>query len=270
MIASLTEMAIGLGWLVAIFVPLEWARPAWASQRRIRKGSAADLAFMAGQYLLFGWLVVLCLSWASENVGHPAWLAAVQTRFADQPLAFAAAQAIVLGDLLMYAGHRLQHRFDFLWRFHAVHHTSERLDFLAAHREHPLDGLYTQTLMNIPAVALGLPIEQLLGLVVFRSLWAIFIHSNVRLSLGRLQVLLGGPALHHWHHANDRHAGNYANLAPWIDWIMGTYRCPAAEPQQLGIDGPHPQGYFALLLWPFLPRRWADRLWPRDKARRAP
>ncbi|MBL4689118.1 MAG: sterol desaturase family protein [Nannocystaceae bacterium] len=216
---------------------------------------------MAGQYLLFGGLVVGWLSWASEGVGQPAWLSAVQAKFAEQPLALQAAQAIVLGDLLMYVGHRLQHRVDFLWRFHAVHHTSERLDFLAAHREHPLDGLYTQTLMNLPAVALGLPIEQLLGLIVFRSLWAIFIHSNVRLSLGRLQVLLGGPALHHWHHANDRHAGNYANLAPWIDWFMGTYRCPPTEPQTLGLDGPHPRGYFALLLWPFIPRRIAGRLW---------
>ncbi|MCA9695068.1 MAG: sterol desaturase family protein, partial [Myxococcales bacterium] len=150
-----------------------------------------------------------------------------------------------------YWFHRACHRYRLLWRFHAVHHTAERLDFLAAHREHPLDGLYTQAMMNLPAIALGLPVAEVMGLVAFRGLWAIFIHANVRLPLGPLGVLLGSPELHHWHHERRRDAGNYANLAPWIDRLFGTYRRPPGYPGALGIDEAHPRGYLGLLLHPF-------------------
>ena len=129
------------------------------------------------------------------------------------------------------------------------------LDWLAAHREHPLDGLYTQTMMNLPAIALGLPIDAVFGLVAFRSLWAIFIHSNARVPLGPLQVLFGSPALHHWHHAKDRDVGNYANLAPYLDRIFGTYYLPAREPREIGLPEPHPHGYLDLLCYPFRTRK---------------
>lgn len=58
--------------LCVVFIPLEWALPAWRAQRRARRGLAADLAFFAGQYLLFSGLAVAWLSWLSgqtEGVG---------------------------------------------------------------------------------------------------------------------------------------------------------------------------------------------------------
>lgn len=230
--------------LCVVFVPLEWALPAWRDQGRLRRGLGTDLAFFAGQYLVFAGVAVAWLSWLAEGLDVPrpttAW-----------PLWLRAVLAIVAGDLCMYWGHRLQHAWGPLWRFHAVHHTSERLDFVAAHREHPLDGLYTQTLMNLPAIALGLPVEGVMGLVAFRGLWAILLHANTGLRLGLLGDLLGSPQLHHWHHAKDRHAGNYANLAPYLDRLFGTYHRPHERPGEVGLAESHPRGYLRLLLWPF-------------------
>ncbi|EPX58479.1 hypothetical protein D187_003951 [Cystobacter fuscus DSM 2262] len=88
-----------------------------------------------------------------------------------------------------------------VWRFHAVHHSVEHLDWVAAHREHPLDGLTTQWVCNLPAFVLGIPLGPLTMVAAFRGMWAIFIHSNVRLPLGLLGLLFGAPELHHWHHA---------------------------------------------------------------------
>ena len=256
MIDALHTAALGLAWLTAIFVPLEWARPAWPGQPRRRIGLLADFGFFLGQYLLFGAAVVWVLGQLAPHVAALPQLADAQASVAALPIAVQLVLALVLGDLVAYWGHRAQHRFEFLWRFHAVHHTAERLDFLAAHREHPLDGLYTQALVNLPAIALGLSLEHAFGLVAFRSLWAILIHANVRLPFGPLRMLVGAPELHHWHHARDRDVGNYANLAPWIDWLFGTYRRFPEEPTDLGIEEPHPRGYFALLLWPFTRRAW--------------
>jgi len=237
--------------LCVVFVPLEWALPAWRGQRRVRLGLGADLAFFGGQYVLFAGLAVGWLTWVSTQAASLEAVSALRAHVTAWPLWSRVALAILGGDLCMYWGHRLQHHWEPLWRFHAVHHTAERLDFVAAHREHPLDGLYTQTLMNLPAIAVGLPIEHLMGLVAFRGLWAILLHANAGLRLGVVGDVLGSPQLHHWHHARDRHAGNYANLAPYLDRLFGTYHRPPQRPVEVGIAQAHPRGYLALLLWPF-------------------
>jgi sterol desaturase/sphingolipid hydroxylase (fatty acid hydroxylase superfamily) len=248
---SLGSAAYALLWLAAIFLPLEWARPMWSRQRRLRTGLATDLAFFAGQHLVFGGLVVWLFVHAITWLPRPDALVVMQAAFAEQPLWLRAIEVVILGDLSMYWGHRLQHHNAFLWRFHAIHHTSETLDFVAAHREHPLDGLYTQLFMNIPAVLLGFSFEGLLGLVAFRGLWATFIHSNVDVPLGPFALLFGSPKHHHIHHLRDREVGNYANLAPWIDYLFGTHRDSVEPAADLGLDTPAPKTYLGLLVYPF-------------------
>ena len=91
----------------------------------------------------------------------------------------------------------------------------------------------------------------LAALIAFRGIWAIFIHSNVRLPIGPLRVLIGAPELHHWHHDRDRDAGNYANISPIMDVLFGTYKCPDHEPEHFGIDEPAPTSYLGHMLRPF-------------------
>jgi sterol desaturase/sphingolipid hydroxylase (fatty acid hydroxylase superfamily) len=241
--------------LAAMFVPLEWALPARAGQRLLRRELAVDLAFFAGQYLLWAGLAVALLAYVADALVAVAPLTDARELFASLPIAVQSIAALVLGDVVVYWAHRWQHRSELLWRFHSVHHTAETLDWVAAHREHPLDGLFTQLAMNLPAILLGLPIEAVLGLVAFRSLWAILIHANVRLPLGPLALLIGSPQLHHWHHAKGRDVGNYANLAPWLDVVFGTYHLPRTPPPSVGLAEPAPRGYLALLIAPFRGRR---------------
>ena len=137
--------------------------------------------------------------------------------------------------MLFYWAHKPQHRIDFLWRFHSIHHTAKHLDWLASFREHPLDTLYTIGIINLPAIILGFPLHTIATFILFRGLWAIYIHSNIKLPLGPLRMLIGAPEIHHWHHAKDRDAGNYANLSPLMDIIFGTYTCPSQEPYEFGI-----------------------------------
>lgn len=174
---------------------------------------------------------------------------------ASQPWWLQFVEVVVLSDFLIYWGHRLQHRVGFLWRFHAVHHSAEHLDWLAAHREHPLDTIYTVGLINLPALILGFPLETIAGFIAFRGIWAIYIHSNVRLPIGPLRVLVGAPELHHWHHDRARDAGNYANISPLMDVLFGTYRCPDHEPERFGINESCPQTYLSHLVRPLLPRK---------------
>src|SRR5262252_2329456 len=89
--------------------------------------------------------------------------------------------------------------------------------------------------------AVGQTLTMRCRLAAFRGIWAIYIHSNVRLPIGPLRMLIGAPELHHWHHDRDRDAGNYANISPLMDILFGTYRCPDHEPEHFGINEPTPR-----------------------------
>jgi sterol desaturase/sphingolipid hydroxylase (fatty acid hydroxylase superfamily) len=238
--------------LALIFVPLERAFPARPRQKTLRPELVIDATFFLGQYLIFATVAVMALASVDAAVGGLVPLS-LKTWSSEQPLWTQVVLALVLGDLLTYWFHRACHAFAPLWRFHAVHHSSEQLDWVAAHREHPLDGICTQLCMNLPGIALGLPFGLLGGVAAFRGLWAIFIHSNVRLPLGPLGIVLGAPELHHWHHARvpvTRH--NFANLAPYLDLLFGTYNRPRGpETYPLGLTEPWPRRYLAQLVRPF-------------------
>lgn len=252
MLSLLLDTAASFAVLALVFGLLERAFPARPEQPILRRGWLTDLCYFLGQYLLWSALALKILQVVQRDIAAlmPAGLRA---SVAAQPVWLQALEVLVLSDLTIYWGHRLQHHSALLWRFHAVHHSAERLDWLAAHREHPLDGLYTQTLVNLPAFVLGFPLSVLAGVAAFRGAWAIFIHSNVRLPLGPLRVLLGAPELHHWHHSRERFQGNYANLSPLMDLAFGTYHCPDEAPAAVGLSEPFPQTYLRQLLQPFRP-----------------
>ncbi|HLG03303.1 MAG TPA: sterol desaturase family protein [Bacteroidia bacterium] len=250
--------SISLFFLILVFLPMEKVFPA-RKQKLFRPSWGLDLCFFLGQYLLWSGLVLIALNYFAgslDGIVPQKFRAAVGA----QPWWLQAVEVIFLSDLIIYWGHRLQHKVEFLWRFHKVHHSAEHLDWLAAHREHPLDSIYTIGLINLPAFILGFPLETIAGFIAFRGIWAIYIHSNVRFPLKPLRWLIGAPELHHWHHDKNRDAGNYANISPLMDIIFGTYTCPDHEPESFGIHETFPKNYAGQILRPLIPGRVAIKL----------
>jgi sterol desaturase/sphingolipid hydroxylase (fatty acid hydroxylase superfamily) len=255
MLDQLLAAALALAVLALLFGPLERAFPARPQQPIFRPELHIDLFFFLGQRLVFAGLAALALTALYQQLA-PYLPELLVGEVRALPLPLRLVLGLVLGDLITYWFHRACHNYEILWRFHAVHHSAHHLDWLAAHREHPLDGFFTQLCVNLPAILLGLPGEAIGGVIVARGLWAILIHANVRLPLGPLRHLFGAPELHHWHHARvapTRH--NFANLAPYLDHIFGTYHRPQPGPETypLGLADPWPRGYLAQLLRPFAP-----------------
>lgn len=247
----LLAVFLSIIFLAVIFIPLEKAFPANRDQKVFRKKWLLDLTFLLGQYLLWGSLVAFALDYFSF------WLNDVLPDFIrssiqSQPRWLQIVEVIFFSDFLVYWGHRLQHHSSFLWRFHKVHHSAERLDWLAAHREHPLDTIYTTGLINLPAFIMGFDLNVIIAVIAFRGVWAIYIHSNVRFPIGPIRMLIGAPELHHWHHDLDRNAGNYANISPLMDILFGTYVCPDHEPESVGIKESVPQNYVGQMLEPVI------------------
>lgn len=222
------------------FVVLERLIPR-RRQPVLRQRVLTDLLFFVGQTALWG-APVLAVLWAVHDfVGGSVPLSA--------PLWLKLALALLAGDLAVYWFHRACHRVPLLWRFHAVHHSSEHLDWLAAFREHPIDGLLTQVVLNLPAMLLDVPLGGLVGLVLFRGAWAIFIHSNVKVPVGFLKYLVGAPELHHWHHAKSGPLANFGNLSPWTDLLFGTFHAPPRdESWPLGVAEELPKTWWGGLI----------------------
>ena len=266
------EAAIAIGgslfFLCLVFIPLERVFPAKKGQRVFRPHWLLDMSFFLGQYLLWNGLVLLALEYFHLEL-HSIVPENIRIAVRSQPWLIQAIEVLVLSDFLIYWAHRLQHRVGFLWRFHKVHHSAEHLDWLAAHREHPLDSIYTVTIINLPAFLLGFSLETIAGLIAFRGIWAIYIHANVNLKVGPLKKIIGSPELHHWHHDKDRDAGNYANLSPLMDLLFGTYTCPDHKPEAYGIREPSPRTYLGHIILPLVPEVVKTKLRERSSARRS-
>jgi sterol desaturase/sphingolipid hydroxylase (fatty acid hydroxylase superfamily) len=248
LIDTLTSFAI----LFAIFTPLERLFPA-QRQRVFRAEWGTDLLFFLGQYWLWTGPVVAALAIA-QRYAYRLPIAGLQALVRGQPFWLQALEVVLLSDVSIYWVHRWSHSNRFLWSFHRVHHTAERIDWLAAHREHPFDNLLTRATENLPLILLGFPLHTLAGFAMFRGLWALYIHSNCALTPGPLRFLVGAPRLHHWHHAiESRGRVNFANLSPVMDLVFGTYHDPGRMPASYGLDEKSSHNYFVQLAAPLVP-----------------
>ena len=151
---------------------------------------------------------------------------------------------LVVNDIGAYWGHRALHAHPLLWRFHAIHHSAEQLDWLVNTRAHPFDMVFTRLSGLAPVYLLGLarttgthldPAVALLTII--GTVWTFFIHANIRVRLGALDWVISSPAFHHWHHTNDEHRDrNFAFVFPVIDRMFGTAWLPKQWPTVYGID----------------------------------
>jgi sterol desaturase/sphingolipid hydroxylase (fatty acid hydroxylase superfamily) len=172
---------------------------------------------------------------------------------ASLPVEVSVPLAVALVLVGSYWGHRLTHQLPFLWRFHAVHHSIEEMDWLASGRLHPLDSAFTQMCTVLPLFLLGYDPGVFVGVSLFVTLLALFQHANVRLRFPVLRWVINTPEWHHWHHARDPEARNKNFGVPVVDKIFGTAYLPTGlRPDGYGIPDPVPRAsYLRHLAYPF-------------------
>src|SRR5262249_40681376 len=152
-----------------------------------RRELRLDLLFLFGQQLVWGTVAASALFALRQALSGTA-LEAIRAIFSRQPMILQVVEVVVAGDLVVYWWHRANHAVPFPCRSHPVHHSAESLDWIAAFREPPFDGLGVQLAQNLPLLLVGLPLPAIAGLVTFRGAWAIWVHSNTRIELGPLEL----------------------------------------------------------------------------------
>jgi sterol desaturase/sphingolipid hydroxylase (fatty acid hydroxylase superfamily) len=241
----------GLVFLAIVLIPLEriWRRHPYPVRR---PGLLTDIAYFLASPALGAVAVAAAVVVGGISL---TWLPGLALRplVAAEPGALRAVEAVLLFDLIAYWAHRFSHEMPRLWRLHAIHHSSPRLDWIAGIRAHPFDG----AVAAIPAIFLVVAgfsprvSGALVGVRLVTDLWA---HLNVRWRLRPLQRLILTPEFHHWHHADEPDAinHNYSTLLPVWDIVFGTYfHAGDRRPAVYGVSEPIPANVPAQLLHPF-------------------
>jgi lathosterol oxidase len=241
----------------AIFIPLEklFGR---LQQDVFRYGWRVDLAYFFISTLLVQLTTYLTLQPAHVLFG---WAAnpALQAFVQSQPYVLQFFEIALLADIVQYWVHRMFHEIPWLWKFHAVHHSTEVLDWMSGNRIHIVDLALTRSLIYIPAFVLGYSQGPMLAYIVFVALYSVFIHANLNFKFGPLRYVLATPQFHHWHHGAEEEAidKNYAIHFPLLDMLFGTFHLPGDRwPAYYGVKhNDVPESYLKQWVYPFLPSK---------------
>ncbi|MEP3210170.1 MAG: sterol desaturase family protein [Maribacter sp.] len=164
---------------------------------------------------------------------------------------------LTVADFFRYWYHRWMHESEFMWRWHAVHHSSERLYWFNGTRSHPLEYTISGLLWAIPFAFIKAPVEivfvtGLVGRVIGR-----FQHTNMDVLLGPFDYIFSSPKNHRYHHSKKIHEGNSNYGGDVIIWdhLFGTFHMPKGEKpgDDIGINAMpnYPKTFIGLMLAPF-------------------
>jgi sterol desaturase/sphingolipid hydroxylase (fatty acid hydroxylase superfamily) len=255
---GLIEIAV----LYALLRPLEARFPAevWGDRRLVKSDVVYTLLNRLGLVPLAFFFLLTPVLDAAEGAlklhGYrPYNLEDLLPVLAQAPLAAFFLYLVVL-DFAEYWRHRLQHRFEWWWALHSLHHSQRQMSFWTDNRNHLLDDLAGSLWFAALALAIGVPPGQFLLIVIATRMLESLQHANLRLSFGPVgEWLLVSPRFHRLHHAiGDGHEGryrgcNFAVLFPVWDVLFRTadfgerFRPTGVRDQLAGRD--YGEGFWA-------------------------
>ena len=230
--------------------------------------SRTDILFALSSIILFssfvGWFVIseavirssVGLA-VSEQLGPPS-----PSQWPAPAIAVVTTFALYLGyEFGYWLDHYLSHRFEVLWRFHAVHHSAESLSPLTNFRVHPVDTIVFGNILALVSGVIGGFLEYEFGtyraglkiggtnalMLVGFMLLTTLQHSHFWISFsGPWGKIFLSPAHHQVHHSTDPAHFNKnlgSTLAIW-DLLFGTLYVPQRRREKLtfgviGIEKPH-------------------------------
>ena len=242
----------------AVFVPLERFFALRPEQHVFRREWVVDLTYFFVNALLIEALTLLTLQPAAVLFSW-ARLAPVTSAVASLPVIVQVPAILLVADFTQYWIHRAFHQLPMLWRFHAIHHSAESMDWLAGSRLHLVDAVVTRGLTYVPIFVLGFSQASIIPYVFVVAAQATFIHANVRWEFRALRPFIATPAFHHWHHSAERVAidRNFAVHTPVWDRLFGTYYLPDRWPTAYGLHAGRevPSRWITQFVHPFTLRR---------------
>ena len=166
----------------------------------------------------------------------------------------------VVLDFVQWFTHTLLHRYDFLWKFHKVHHSVKEMGFAAHLRYHWMENILYKPFKVIALMLLGGFEPEQAFIVHFIAISIGHLnHANIKLDYGPLKFVFNNPVMHLYHHAqaipeNFKTGVNFAiSLSLW-DYIFKTNYVPKPDKNlRLGYndDDKMPKSFWGQLRYGF-------------------
>lgn len=255
---------IGLDWFIldllgstVVFVLIEKLVPLYPRQPVFRIEWQTDLTHFAVNHFLVG-LTLLVVNYGVHRLFTWAVYPPLQEAIRALPYAAELLACVLVADLVQYWMHRAYHEVPLLWRFHAVHHSTRVLDWMAGSRMHLFEVVATRVGILGVLYVLGFDKAVLDGYIIIVGFHAVLNHANVSLPWGPLKYVVVTPDFHHWHHSSDREAldRNYAVHFAFLDHLFGTaVKAGRRFPEKYGVLGEEmPAGFVGQQFYPFTHR----------------
>lgn len=246
-----------LGLAIAIFAMerLFPHEPAWLKRDgQIGADIGHTLLTKSFAQLLFAAMTLMGLAAALGDQGGPWWPS-------HWPLAAQVAIGLLATEFGLYWAHRLAHEWPPFWRFHAVHHSVERLWVVNTGRFHFVDAFVSLAFAAPIIILIGAPSDVVQWGAAIHAFVGLLTHCNVEMRFGPISYVFNTPGLHRWHHSMDATEGdrNYGeNLVLW-DLLFGTWFNPDRRPPaRIGVRERMPKDFIGQLAAPFRWRRLQD------------
>ena len=185
-------------------------------------------------------------TWGLRSHGVPLWMQGIFV--------------LLLLDFMRYWRHRFQHRFDWWWKFHEVHHSTREINWLAGGRGHIFEALILGIGHNVVIYLLDVDLRALLfGFALPYTVIAfIFAHANLDFPrAGRplpwWAFVITTPTTHSAHHrANVERTLYYGAILTIWDVMFGTFGKSVEVIREYGTDPDFPhRGFLEQQMEPF-------------------
>ncbi len=251
-------------WLLVVLSLVVWlleiAFPWRKNQPIIRKDFWIDAFFMFFNFYIFKLIIFMSFSDVTAKFFHDI-IGGDSTSYslldlASLPLWLQLIIFFIATDFIQWFTHVLLHRFDFLWRFHKVHHSIEQMGFAGHLRYHWMENVFYTPMKYIAVMLIGGFTPEMAYIVFYISIAIGHLnHANIGLDYGPFKYILNNPKMHIWHHAKElpenRHYGvNFGiSLSIWDYIFRKNYVPSSGRDIELGFDGieRYPRGFFGLI-----------------------
>jgi sterol desaturase/sphingolipid hydroxylase (fatty acid hydroxylase superfamily) len=146
-------------------------------------------------------------------------------------------------DFVQWFTHVLLHKYQFLWKFHKVHHSVKEMGFAAHLRYHWMENIFYKPLKVLGVMILGGFEPEQAYIVHFIAITIGHLnHSNIKITWGPLKYIFNNPVMHLYHHSYVLPKGSYGvnfgiSLSLW-DYIFKTNYIPEDSGTiELGFPG---------------------------------
>lgn len=228
-------------WLIEIAFP--WRK----NQPKFRKDFWIDAFYMFFNFFIFNLIIFIAFSDLTAQVvknlfgGDLSQFALINVK--EYPEWLQLIIFFVATDFIQWFTHVLLHRFNFLWKFHKVHHSVVEMGFAAHLRYHWMENVFYTPMKYIVVMLIGGFTPEQAFIVYYIAIAIGHInHANIGISYGPLKYILNNPKMHIWHHSYDileekPYGTNFGiSLSIW-DYIFRTNYIPySGRDIKLGFD----------------------------------